>query len=166
MRAAILFQLASAALVYFAAREAAWRGVLAALAVITVELWLTKKRARLLEAMLCFGVAGALCESALLAAGVVSFTGWNFPWLCPPWAAVLWALMGTLAHGAFAPLTRRPLLGAAMGALFGPLSFFAAEAAGAIVIARPLVLSIPAMSLSLALTLGVAFAGSKKTETA
>lgn len=164
MRAAVLFQVASIALVWSSLRSPAWLGVTAGAIAITVHLASAETRQRELLAIITFGLAGLFCESALMVAGVITFPGGGALGgvVCPPWVVLLWAALGTLAHGPMSALRDRPWLAGVLALVFAPLSFLGGEAAGAITIARPLALHLVVVGVAVGVTFWGVFAVSRR----
>jgi len=83
-------------------------------------------------------LAGALCgvglvaESIMVALGHVAYPGGQpVAWLAPYWLVALWGEFAIALNVTLRWLKRRPLLAAALGALFGPLSFLGGVRLGA-----------------------------------
>ena len=104
------------------ARAKNWRGELALVALVTL--------------------AGGLWDSFMgLAGGLALRTAWPADWpalLAPAWILALWALFATTLNVSLGWLHGRFLAAAALGALFGPLTYLAGARLGAASIARPL----------------------------
>ena len=83
-------------------------------------------------------LAGALCaiglvaESIMVAFGHVAYPGGQpVAWLAPYWLVALWGEFAIALNVTLRWLKRRPLLAAALGAVFGPLSFLGGVRLGA-----------------------------------
>lgn len=130
----LLFQAAWLVAVGGAARGNAWigPGAVAALAMI----YLTQVRAPLRDALYLAlaGLSGTLADSALASLGLIRYpgTGDTLAPLAPPWISALWIAFATLPRFSLAWLAPRPGLAALLGAIGGPLSFFAGARMGAI----------------------------------
>ncbi len=75
---------------------------------------------------------GTLLDSILSAAGILLFVDNPFaPWLCPPWLIALWCLFATTLNNSLQWVAGRDGLAVLVGGLFGPLSYSAAQALGA-----------------------------------
>lgn len=81
------------------------------------------------------GILGFVVDTALLRAGVITIIGAA---VSPPWLVALWLnLTATTASGAsLGSLSRRPILGALLGALAAPLSYDGGARLGAIGLER------------------------------
>lgn len=71
-------------------------------------------------------LAGTALDSFLLQMGVFGFPG--DPLLVPLWLALLWAMLGTTLNHCLAWSARPAWLACLLGALAGPLSYFAGSA--------------------------------------
>ena len=83
-------------------------------------------------------LVGALCaiglvaESVMVALGHVAYpSGQPVAWLAPYWLVALWGEFAIALNVTLRWLKRRPLLAAALGAVFGPLSFLGGVRLGA-----------------------------------
>ena len=103
--------------------EPAW-GTAAVGAAIAWHLAISARPATELALIAILGVIGLVAESLVLAQGHVAYpNGQLFAWLAPYWLVALWAELGMALNVTLRWLKRKPLLAAALGALFGPLSF-------------------------------------------
>ena len=83
-----------------------------------------------LVGVLC--VVGLVAESIMLALGHVAYpSGQPIAWLAPYWLVALWGEFAIALNVTLRWLKRRPLLAAALGAVFGPLSFLGGVRLGA-----------------------------------
>jgi hypothetical protein len=129
----VVFQVAWFACVAGAARGHALAGTLAVVAAVALHLWLAPRRAP--EAWLVGGAIaiGLVWDSLLVAAGLVSYpTGTFAPGLAPHWILAMWALFATTLNLSLGWLRGRPALAALLGAVGGPLAYFAGYRLGAI----------------------------------
>jgi hypothetical protein len=79
------------------------------------------------------GVFGSLIDSLLAAAGAYAFVAPLLAgWLCPLWITALWMNFATLPRTSLAWLGERYALAALLGALGGPLSYYAGARLGAV----------------------------------
>ncbi|MNF46191.1 hypothetical protein D3C84_273460 [compost metagenome] len=117
---ALLFQTGWFACV-FAAREP-WLLAVAALALLAHFRWIGRWRdeGRLVASVL---IAGSALDSFLLQFGVFDFGAERL--LVPLWLALLWALFATTLNHCLAWTARPWWLGSLLGALAGPLSYWA-----------------------------------------
>jgi hypothetical protein len=75
---------------------------------------------------------GLVAESAMVALGHVAYPcGQPVTWLAPYWLVALWGEFAIALNVTLRWLRRRPLLAAALGAVFGPLSFLGGVRLGA-----------------------------------
>ena len=163
MKSAAMFQVASIALVWSSMRDPAWLGVFAAVIAISVHLASAEARKKELRAIAIFAAGGLVCESALMAAGVVKFAGGGeLGPLCPPWVVLLWAGLGTLTEGPLKPLRERPWIAGVVALLVAPVSFIGGEAAGAIALTRPLPPSFAIVAIACGATFFAVFTLSRR----
>ena len=105
------------------------------LAVVALHLFCVTDRAGELLLVLLTGAVGAAWDSFMVSAGWLSYpTGNVVAGLAPYWIVAMWMLFATTLNVAFRWLRSRLLLASVMGAVFGPLSYFAGAKAGAVVI--------------------------------
>lgn len=132
----VAFQAAWLACVLGAGRGLPWAGVAAAAAAVALHLALARDRRLELVLLGCAVALGVVVDSGLDAAGAMAYAA--KPWASPlaaPWILALWAAFATTFTGCFAWVVGRPLLGALVGGLGGPLSYRAGEALGAVQVA-------------------------------
>lgn len=114
--------------------QAAWFGcillahpldIAAATLLLAAHLAYWHRRSEWQWAMLC-AFTGLLVDSLWGAVGVLSFPAQSFPpGIAPLWLVLLWAHFGTALRHSMARLGEFPLLAGALGAIFGPLSYYA-----------------------------------------
>jgi hypothetical protein len=81
------------------------------------------------------GAIGASWDSVMVAAGWLTYpTGTLVSGLAPYWILAMWMLFATTLNVAFRWLQSKTLIASALGAVFGPLSYYAGSKAGAVVI--------------------------------
>jgi hypothetical protein len=99
------------------------------------------RAARPREELKLIGVAlliGVLWDSALIVLGLTDFTsGTLLVGLAPPWILALWALFATTLNLSLRWLRQRWLLAALLGAVAGPLSYWAGARLGAVQLVAP-----------------------------
>lgn len=102
--------------------QAPWLLAVPALALLAHFLWVTRWReeGKLVASVL---IAGSALDSFLLQLGVYDFGGQRV--LVPLWLALLWALFGTTLNHCLAWTARPWWLGSLLGAVAGPLSYWA-----------------------------------------
>jgi Protein of unknown function (DUF2878) len=140
----VAFQLGWFACVVGAARG--WPVTGTAIATVIVA-WHIVRAARPAEELKLIVVAlllGALWDSSLSALGLLDFTsGTRLVGLAPPWILALWALFATTLNLSLEWLKQRWLLAALLGAVAGPLSYWAGVRLGAVQFVAPwLVLTV------------------------
>ncbi len=127
------YQVAWLACVAGAAQGWYWLGPIVVALLTLFHLTVMPHRRRELVFLLLVGVLGFAIDTAHAAGGAFSFAERsNYSWLCPPWMAALWVIFATLFHSSLAWLRGRYLLGAALGAVGGPLAYYAGARIGAI----------------------------------
>jgi hypothetical protein len=101
------------------------------------------------------GVIGAWFDSILAATGWVTYpTGQFAPNLAPYWIVTMWMLFATTLNRSMSWLKGRLTLAAAMGAVAGPMSYYAGSKLGGIVFESPLA-AIVCLSVGWALIMPV-----------
>ena len=120
-------------LVHVLAFNAAWYacvrvrglpGAAAAASLAVLHVGLARDRARQARVILVAAAAGFLADSALERAGLFAFAGGpRVPGLAPLWVLGLWLAFASLLPQCLAWLHRRPVVGALLGAVAGPLSY-------------------------------------------
>jgi Protein of unknown function (DUF2878) len=105
-----------------------------ALVMLACNLWLKRQElAQELRLVFSVTVLGFFIETIHLATGVFTLTDpASYPWLCPVWFLLLWALFATLLRGPFKWLAGRYWLSALLGALFAAPNYFAGARLGAV----------------------------------
>jgi Protein of unknown function (DUF2878) len=85
------------------------------------------------------GIVGFVIDTANLSAGVYRFVGRPDTWLCPLWLVAVWMIFATTLNGSMSWLAGRYALAAVLGAISGPMSYYAAARLGVIEFPHPLV---------------------------
>jgi hypothetical protein len=99
-------------------------GTAAVGAAIAWHLAISARPATELALVAALAAIGLVAESAVVAQGHVAYpSGQPVAWLAPYWMVALWAEFAIALNVTLRWLKRRPLLAAALGAVFGPLSF-------------------------------------------
>lgn len=92
-----------------------------------------------LRLVLLAGLVGALLDSVPVATGLAVYpAGTVIPGMAPYWMVALWLLFATTLNMTLRWLKGRLLLAAALGALGGPLAYYAGAKLGAVVLSQPL----------------------------
>ena len=129
----------------FAVFEAAWFACILGVAhgqplwgtapIVAAVAWHVAISARPAAELALVGVLcaiGLVAESAMVALGHVAYPcGQPIAWLAPYWLVALWGEFAIALNVTLRWLKRRPLLAAALGAVFGPLSFLGGVRLGA-----------------------------------
>ena len=161
-----LFQLAWFAVVSTAAEGRMWIGPAVVAVTLAVHFrWVARPGERADEAIyvIAVGLAGLAADTGLGLLGATAYptSAEAWPWVAvPPWIVSLWVLFATLPRHSMAWLHGRPLLGAAFGALGGPLSYLAGTRFGAVAVGDSSLLTWGALALeyAVAMPLLLAFA--------
>lgn len=128
-----LFQAGWFACVLGASHGLPWVGAAAAALIVA---WHALRAARPARELALVGVAaaiGALFETALLRAGLVHFPGGGaVDGLAPFWMVAMWAMFATTLNVSLRWLRAHPALGAVLGGIGGPLSYYAGVRLGAL----------------------------------
>ena len=128
----VFFQLGWFACVLGAANKQVLWAVLATWIYIAFHIWHLdepKESLRLLSKALLYGI---VTDSVIMYLGYLDFNDdWPSPYLSPLWMWTLWVLVATTINGSLSWLRGRPILGAILGAICGPLSYEAGIRMGA-----------------------------------
>jgi hypothetical protein len=139
----VLYQLGWVACVLGAAHGLPWIGPLAAAAIIAWHLARAARTRPELALVACAVLLGALFDTLLVQAGWVHFSaGALIAGTAPCWMMALWAIFATTLNISLRSLRTHPVLALILGALGGPLAYFAGARLGAIT----LVAAGPALS--------------------
>jgi hypothetical protein len=126
-----------------AARDMPWLGPAVLVAVLIVHLRQAKRPDLELGLVVACGVIGAWFDSILAATGWVSYPSGQFdPNFAPYWIVAMWMLFATTLNRSMSWLKGRLTLAAAMGAIAGPMSYFAGNRLGGIVFESPLAATV------------------------
>ena len=132
-----LFQAGWLACVLAAAHGLPWAGILAAAAVVAWHTARAQSPARELKLVALAVVVGALCDSALAASGWIAFAPEAAAGLAPWWILAMWALFATTLNVSLAWLRSRLPLAGVLGAISGPLAYWAGARLGALELRQP-----------------------------
>jgi len=128
----VFFQLGWFACILGAANQQELLAVLAVSLYIAFYLWRSqspKSEINLFLRVLLFGVA---VDTIMMHLGYVDFhNAWPAPTLSPLWMWILWVLVATTINGSLSWLRGKPVFGAILGAITGPLSYEAGIRLGA-----------------------------------
>ena len=135
---AVVFKIAWLSTIFGGANGLPLLGPLAVMAAVGIHLWRAPEPTRELTLVIMTGAIGFSCDSGMGAAGWLSYSSGTFvAGLAPYWILAMWMLFATTLNVTFRWLHNRTGLAAMMGAVFGPLSYFAGSAAGAVNIIEP-----------------------------
>jgi len=128
----IFFQVGWFACVLGAANGQAFWAVLATLLYVLIHVWQSEDKKA--EGILLFKVfiLGVSADSLIMNMGFLGFNDvWPSQYLSPAWMWALWVLVASTMNGSLSWLKGKPILGAALGAIAGPLSYEAGMKLGA-----------------------------------
>ena len=133
-----------------AAGRPGW-GLFAAMGLLGLHLVQSDHPARDLRIAATFVLVGVIVDSALGALGVFRFAAPISPlWVAPPWLLAIWGLFAITMHASLGWLGGRPWLSASLGAVAGPLAYWAGAELGGVTLGT----SLPAALAILAVTWG------------
>jgi len=129
----VLFQLGWFACVLGAAKGWPWVGVVAAVMIVT---WHLLRAVNAKKELVLIGMAfllGALFETLLVQIGWVRFyNGTLIPGIAPYWMVALWVIFATTLNVSLRSLRSRWGLATILGALGGPIAYYAGARLGAL----------------------------------
>ena len=121
-----------------AARDMPWLGPAVLVIVLAAHLRQAERPDLELGLVVACGIIGAWFDSILAASGWVSYpTGQFAPSLAPYWIVTMWMLFATTLNRSMTWLKGRLALAAVMGAIAGPMSYYAGSKLGGIVFETP-----------------------------
>ena len=133
-----LFQAGWLACVLAAAHGLPWAGIAAAIGVVAWHALRAPRTAQELKLVALAVAVGALCDSAFAASGWISFApAAAAEGLAPWWILAMWALLATTLNVSLAWLRSRLPLAALLGAMSGPLAYWAGARLGALELRQP-----------------------------
>ena len=107
-------------------------------AVVVIHLWRSVVPLREATLLLLAAAIGLSWDSVMVAAGWLAYpSGILISGLAPYWIVAIWIVFATTLNVTFRWLRDRLPLAAAMGAVFGPLSYIAGASAGAVELVQP-----------------------------
>ena len=128
----IFFQVGWFACVLGAANGQAFWADLATLLYVLIHVWQSEDKKA--EGILLFKVfiLGVSADSLIMNMGFLDFNDvWPSRYLSPAWMWALWVLVASTMNGSLSWLKGKPILGAILGAIAGPLSYEAGMKLGA-----------------------------------
>ena len=134
------FQLGWFACVGGAARGMHELGAAIAALIVAVNVATAVRPVRELKLIGCALAIGIIWDSSLLASGTLTFTsGLLMPHIAPPWILALWALFASTLNVSLRWLRGRIVVAVVLGAVAGPLSYWAGVRMGAVEFTQPVV---------------------------
>lgn len=131
----ILFQLGWFSCVLMAARGLPDTGIVIALLLVGVQLFLADNRKNLLILLFIVTLIGSAWDSVMTSFNILVFnTGMIVSFLAPGWIIAMWLMFSTTLNVSFRWLYGRYWLAMLLGAIFGPVTYQAGAAMGAVVI--------------------------------
>lgn len=156
----VLFEVAWFAAISGGANGLGWAGPVAAGVVIAVHLAMMRAVAAR-EIAIIGGITalGLAVEALFMQSGALTYAGTAAGQVLPPiWIVALWAGFGTLPSASLAWLDGRWTLQAILGAVFGPLTYYAGAQMGAASLGTPLAYTIVILAVGWALAMPACFA--------
>ncbi len=128
------FKLGWLSSVFGGAQQLPWLGPVVVLIAVGLHLARAQRPGSELILILSCGLIGAVFDSALVAAGWVTFpSGMLSDMTAPYWIVTMWMLFGTTINMSMRWMRGRPLLASAFGFVGGPLAYIAGHKIGGIV---------------------------------
>jgi len=128
----VFFQAGWFACVIGAANQQVFWPVVATLLYIAIHIWHSPRPISELKLLAKAGLFGAAVDTLIANLGFLSFeNSWPSAYLSPVWMWTLWALVASTINSSLAWLRDRPILGAVLGAIAGPMSYEAGVRMGA-----------------------------------
>ena len=149
----VVFKVAWVSTIFGGANELPMVGPLVVLVAVAIHLWRSAEPSRELTLVLLTGLIGLTCDSVMVAAGWMTYPSGTFiAGLAPYWIVAMWMLFATTLNVAFRFLRQKLALATLLGAIFGPLSYYAGASAGAVTLNEP-VIALTALSVAWAILL-------------
>ncbi len=147
----VLFQVGWFACVLGAAQGHPWIGAVAAAVIVGWHVWRAAQPPQEFNLIVSVIILGTLWDSLLVMLGWISYTsGTLIAGAAPYWIVALWALFATSLNVSLRWLKQRLPWAALLGAISGPLSYWAASRLGAAHFVEPLYI-VPALAIGWAL---------------
>jgi hypothetical protein len=136
---AIAFQLGWFACVLGGANQLPWLGTLVAVLIVYWHLNHAQQPGREFALLAVVGVMGALWDSLLVAIGWLDYpSGTLLSNTAPHWIVAMWVLFASTLNVSLRWLRGRWMLAMLLGAVAGPLAYYAGAGLGGVVITEPL----------------------------
>jgi hypothetical protein len=127
------FKLGWLSSVFGGAQQLPWLGPLVVFIAVAIHLARAERPSSEFMLIVSCGLIGAVFDSALVAAGWVTFpSGMVSESTAPYWIVTMWMLFGTTINLSMRWMRGRPLLAAAFGLVGGPLAYYAGHKIGGI----------------------------------
>lgn len=131
-------------------------GVFAAVGLLGLHLAQSDRPARDVRIAGAFVLVGLAVDSALGALGVFRFAAPVAPhWMAPPWLLAIWGLFAITMHASLSWLHGRPGLAVLLGAVAGPLAYWAGARLGGVTLGLSLPTSLAVLAAVWGLVLPV-----------
>lgn len=115
------------------ANQMPWLGPLAVLIAVLAHLYFAKRPSTELVLIVACAAIGAVFDSILVSAGLVTYSSGMFSdSLAPYWIIGMWVLFATTLNLSLSFLKGRPVAAAAMGFVGGPLAYIGGSKLGGI----------------------------------
>lgn len=129
----VAFQAGWFACVGGAGRDWPYLGPAVVSVLVSVHLLLSPRPNPEFRLLIFLAFMGTFLDSLLAASGLVSYRGgYGLNWLAPAWITALWANFATTLHFALRWAADRLSLAGFLGALAGPMAYYAAAGLGAV----------------------------------
>jgi Protein of unknown function (DUF2878) len=136
---AAAFQLGWFACVLGGANQLPWLGTLVAILIVAWHLSRAPRPGREFTLLAAVGALGALWDSLLVAAGWLEYpSGTLLSNTAPHWIVAMWVLFASTLNVSLRWLRGRWMLAMLLGAVAGPLAYYAGARLGGVVITEPL----------------------------
>jgi hypothetical protein len=133
---AIAYELGWFACILGAAHGWPWVGPAVVAVIVLAHLLIVPDRLREVWLLALCGIFGFGVDSFHGYVGVFAYPpAAGISWLAPPWLIAIWLVFGLTLHGCLAWLQGRYWLGVILGAVGGPLAYWAGERMGAMAFA-------------------------------
>jgi len=135
---AVAFQLGWFACVLGGANQLPWLGTLVAALIVAWHLNQAPRPGREVTLLAAVGALGALWDSLLVAAGWLEYpSGTLLSNTAPHWIVAMWVLFASTLNVSLRWLRGRSVLAMLLGAVAGPLAYYAGAKLGGVVINEP-----------------------------
>ncbi|MGD8936859.1 MAG: DUF2878 domain-containing protein [Thiogranum sp.] len=135
---ALAFQLGWLACVLGGANQLPWAGTLVAACIVAWHLSQVNCPGREFALLAAAGVLGAVWDSLLVAAGWLSYpSGTLLADTAPYWIVAMWVLFASTLNVSLRWLRGRWKLATLLGALGGPLAYYAGAGLGGVIVTAP-----------------------------